>query len=360
MSKNMITSPSLRRSQEGMVAIMTTMVLMIVITLIVLGFAQLSRRTQRESLDRQLTTQAFYAAESGVNDAREIIKQAAAEGREIAEKTDCMGSGPGAFYAGLDPTIDADKNVKYTCLLVNPSPKSLDFNSVGMTGEVVPFISASGDALSTITLEWQAKDSSTPTAGCPSSTVSVFAAATSWNCGYGILRFDLVPTNGSSLDISTLQSTTMTTFAVPSGSVGSNSISYTANTGNTNNVMNVRCTDTNCNLTITGLDKDNYHMRIMSLYRNVSLKIHATNVAGDTLELKGAQVVIDSTGKAQDVLRRIQVHVPVRATNQNELSDYAIKMNASLCKRYAITNGYIDNKADVTGGDRLCQLFTSP
>jgi len=38
--------------QRGMVAIMITMILMIVISLIVLGFAQISRRNQRQSLDR--------------------------------------------------------------------------------------------------------------------------------------------------------------------------------------------------------------------------------------------------------------------------------------------------------------------
>jgi Tfp pilus assembly protein PilX len=58
--------------QAGMVAIMVTMILMIVISLIVVGFAQISRRNQRQALDRQLSTQAFYAAETGVNDASDL------------------------------------------------------------------------------------------------------------------------------------------------------------------------------------------------------------------------------------------------------------------------------------------------
>ena len=59
---------------------------MIVMSLIVLGFAQISRRNQRESLDRQLSTQAFYAAESGVNDARELITTAAQNNQAIPAK----------------------------------------------------------------------------------------------------------------------------------------------------------------------------------------------------------------------------------------------------------------------------------
>ena len=63
-----------------MVAILVTMNLMIVISLIVLGFAQISRRNQRQSLDRQLSTQAFYAAETAVNDAADLIKTAVQAG----------------------------------------------------------------------------------------------------------------------------------------------------------------------------------------------------------------------------------------------------------------------------------------
>ncbi|HET6924792.1 MAG TPA: pilus assembly PilX N-terminal domain-containing protein, partial [Candidatus Saccharimonadales bacterium] len=60
---------SIRGDERGMVSIMVTLVMIIVITLIVIGFAQVVRRNQRETLDRQLSTQAYYAAETGINDA---------------------------------------------------------------------------------------------------------------------------------------------------------------------------------------------------------------------------------------------------------------------------------------------------
>ena len=60
----------LKQSESGIVSLMMTLVIMLVISLIVIGIAQLSRREQRQALDNQLSTQAFYAAESGVNDAQ--------------------------------------------------------------------------------------------------------------------------------------------------------------------------------------------------------------------------------------------------------------------------------------------------
>ena len=57
------------KDERGMVAIMIAMFLMIILSLITLGFLRLMQREQRQALDNSLSTQAYYAAESGINDA---------------------------------------------------------------------------------------------------------------------------------------------------------------------------------------------------------------------------------------------------------------------------------------------------
>jgi Tfp pilus assembly protein PilX len=345
----------LRSSERGMVSIITTMVLMIVISLIVLGFAQLSRRNQREALDRQLSTQAFYAAESGVNEASDVIKKAIANGTTIAEKTACDGTGPAGFYAALNPTIDAASNVRFSCLLVDPTPTSLRYGDIGTTSVIVPVISANGDGISRIELDWQAKVSGNPLTGCPTTTNDVFSPTASWACGYGVLRFDLVPTAGNT-DAAGLQGATMTTFAVPFSSGGTSAIAYGANGANGNVKVGTTCTATSCSLAITGLSQNSYHMRISSLYRNVGLQLRAENAGGSALELQNAQAVVDVTGRAQDVLRRIQVHVPLRGNSRNLLSDYAIQSTDPICKRFSVMDGYFGTDVNgVSSPNRLCQ-----
>lgn len=346
---------SILRSQAGMISIMTTMVLMIVISLIVLGFAQLSRRNQRETLDRQLSTQAFYAAESGVNDARDRIQRAVADGAvTIPEKNGCTDTGTGGFYASLDPDIDPTKGVKYTCLLVDPSPEVLRYSDVGTTSTVVPMISRNGAAINEITINWQSKiTGSSPTTGCPTTTTSAFSPTANWTCGYGVLRFDLVPTAGT-FSVDSLRNSTMTVFGVPFSVGGITNVAYMAGSAN-NNRRGVSCDDAQCSLRITGLSQTSYYMRVSSIYRNVAMQISATG-GGVALELEGAQAVIDSTGKASDVLRRIQVHVPLRASSQNQLSDYAIQSTDAVCKRFSVMDGYFDNSvSSVTSTNRLCQ-----
>ena len=350
----MSTTQQRQWQQRGMVSILVTMLLMIVITLIVLGFAQISRRNQRQTVDRQLSTQAFYAAEAGINDARNLIKAAINSGTAIPAKPDCTnGSGAAAaFYGVLTPTLDATNQVVYTCLMVDPTPKALLYNDIRSASTIIPIISSTGTNISTVKLTFLSKDgTSNPSAGCPTSTTGAFATTTAWTasgCGYGVLRFDLVPTNGS-LSLSGLQDKTMTSFLVPMSTGGTATIPYPATTPasstNTNNRVATTCTATGCTMTITGLSTNQYYMRVSSIYKDVSLVVAANDSAGTPLSLQGAQAVIDATGKAQDVLRRVQVHVPLTPSSSNQLPDYAVESTDAICKRFVTMDGYFQSYA---------------
>ncbi|MGH7157759.1 MAG: pilus assembly PilX family protein [Candidatus Saccharimonadales bacterium] len=355
MSKTDFQQKMRTAREAGLVSIMVTLILMIVISLIVLGFAQVSRRNQRQALDRQLSTQAFYAAESGVNDARDLINQATLAGNTIPAKDDCAaGSG---IYAGLRPDLDTTTSdeAAYTCVMVNPTPQTLLYGDVGDEhSTIIPLSSESGINISRVNLTWQSKDdTSTPTVGCPTTTSGVFSPTSSWTCGYGVLRLDIVPTSGV-VNYSTLQNNTMTTFLVPQSSGGSSSTGYAA--GGANNRIGVACTNASCTFSITGLSVNQYYMRISSIYKNVSLQVTAFDSANNQLALKDAQAIIDSTGKAQDVLRRIQVHVPLTVSSENQLSDYVLQSTDSICKRFVVMDNYFDTQVSgVTSGSPLCQ-----
>jgi Tfp pilus assembly protein PilX len=359
MSAMQTTRPSIRKSERGMISLMTTMVLMIIISLIVLGFAQMTRRNQRASLDRQQSAQAFYAAESGVNDARNLIEAAVNAGNVVPAKTSCSDLGNGGFYASLNSNLDAARGISYSCLTVDPSPTTLRYSDIGTTSTIVPITSATGSNFSTIKISLQSKISSgNPITGCPSTTLNVFSPTGSWACGYGVLRFDLVPTAGGGLTADSLRTSTMTTFAVPMSVGGTASIPYVANTANTNNLVGMQCTAIGCVLTITGLSQSSYGLRITSLYQDMAMQISSTDSGGGAIEMTGAQAVIDSTGKSQDVLRRIQVNVPFLASSKNQLSDYALQTNDAVCKRYSVMSGYFLNDplvtSTVTSNNRLC------
>jgi Tfp pilus assembly protein PilX len=79
----------IQNNQDGMASILITILMMIVVSLVVLGFSQVTRTEQRESLNRQLSMQAFYAAESGINDAYSVISSDISTNTAIPSQTSC-------------------------------------------------------------------------------------------------------------------------------------------------------------------------------------------------------------------------------------------------------------------------------
>jgi hypothetical protein len=317
---------------------MVTMILMIVLSLIVIGFAQIARRNSRQSLDRQLSTSAFYAAEAGVNDVRDLINKFGTP----PAKPDCTnGSGAAATYYGNLPssTLDSAAGVKYTCILVDPTATTLPY-TLGYTGTVVPLKAVSG-TINTLKFVWnKSTASATPITGCN----GALQPTAGWTCGYAALRLDLIPSNGT-LDMGTMISKTMSSYLIPVSVGGGTTAAF--RTDGANGRISTRCTNTNCTLTInSGLGGNQYYLRIMSqYYQNVDFQLSGTDGSGNPVSFTGAQVLIDVTGKAQDVLRRVQVRVPANGTSTNLTSDYALKTTDSICKRFDIMTNHFQSDA---------------
>ena len=101
------------KQQEGLISITVAIVFIMIISLIVLGFSQVSRRNARQALDRQLSSQAYYAAESGINDVVYDVSKKLEAGQEISPQNNCSGT-----YTKDGGKIKGIAGVKYTCLKV--------------------------------------------------------------------------------------------------------------------------------------------------------------------------------------------------------------------------------------------------
>ncbi len=377
-------STALGQNESGMASILITMVTMIVVTLIVLGFAQISRRQQGNTLDRQLSAQAFYAAESAVNDARNVVNKALQTGKAIPAKASCntntddiaiYGNGPNNYptpVAGSSGVVlDSGQNVSYTCLLVDPSPSVLEQDGVGDNSWVVPI--ASSTPYDEIKIKWSPNPAVTaspppapapnPSTDCPDSVGDLppasSAASDFWTCGYGTLRMDLVPTSGAltgGTGGGSLFSKQMTAFFEPtdtSGGAGLGSIAYGGGNIGKANFVKASCdmaAYNSCTATITGLSGTSYTLRLNSIYRNSDITVQALN--GGTPVATNGQVLVDATGQANGVIRRIQVRFTAN-TVKGLVPRYAIQSTDGICKRFFISNGtppgsgYFSNQSNI-------------
>ncbi len=322
-----MSTHQLRADERGLVSIIVTVILMLIISITVLSFAQIIRREQREALDNQLSSQAFYAAESGVNDMRNYIK-ANFVGTAPPDKLSCKNDTP---YNNLKPVIDSANDVSYACILLNNSPDSLEYElSPSEPSKVFP-ITPVGGTPSSFVVSWKPSTSTTPTNGCSTNVngSNVQPPVSDWSCGYGMIRLDLVPVSAVP-NRTTLMNRSYGLFIEPVNTGTVKTISYANGTIGRSAAT---CNNTICTLRITNLPGDaNYYVRASTLYRGTTLSVEALNSSNVALPLKDAQIMIDSTGKAQDVLRRVQVRIPL--FYQGLHADNAITSNDSICKNF--------------------------
>jgi len=345
MSKNY----SFKHNQDGLVSFMVALFIMLMLTLIVLSFATITRREQRQTLDDQLSSQAFYAAETGVNDARKVLSTTPNK-----SVTDCNLGAAGFSNNVLD---GASGLISYTCLLINPSPSSLQYPDIPQgTSQIFPVTSASGTNITSITVNWQNKlTNSTSNRGinCPTSG-NGFPTITSYtaSCDMPVLRIDIVPLGAIAPNRPNLIANTKTFFMFPQKNIGAQTVNFS--TANTGDIVRGNCLTTTsplCGLTITNLSQPSYFLRIRAIYEDASVSITASDVSNPTINLSGAQAIIDSTGKANDVLRRIQVRIPVIGASNVPAPDFAIQSANSICKRFFVGAG-INAGTDQT--DSVC------
>jgi len=320
----------LSRNQRGFVSFFVTLIVMAILTLVVIGFTNLIRQEQRRNLDRQLNTQAFYAAESGINDAINGLKAG-----KLTNRTNCDPSTSPVF----NPTISAAEKVGYTCVLINTTPPDLKFDSVPVVGQDQPIniaLKSGGPFFDKMDVSWDSAN--TPPDPIPNNTNADFPTAKKWGAKVGMVRIDLV--NTSALDRTSLVNNTYTFFLDPSSSTGVGSINLAAATKG--DVFLVRCNNGGtyrCQVTLNlpaAPQSSTFLMRLQSVYNPVALQIdNVKDTTGTTIKLVGGQAVIDATGRANDVFRRIQVRVPIDDYANFQYPIFSIESGDHICKLYS-------------------------
>jgi hypothetical protein len=152
-------------------------------------------------------------------------------------------------------------------------------------------------------------------------------------------------------------------FFVPTRGAAAGTLVYNSNTGHAN-IVAADCgtaSYTQCSATINGITggSTSVALRISTMYQPSNITIQAFTGA-TAQEITGVQAVIDSTGRAQDILRRIQVRLPVIQTG-GLLPNGALSSNGSICKRFSVYTNYFNIPGDIVDPDptnAMCQPAT--
>jgi hypothetical protein len=338
-----------RMSDEaGVISIITVVLLAMVLTLITTAFVRSTNSNQRQALDNQLSTQAFFAAETGINDITTLIKNGIITAEDAESDGNCKTyidlinnnkSLISQGFANQSPNVlNSDNSIEYTCVMVSSEPDEISINRTEAgQGNIYPIKSADDNVIDKVNINWGggqiatgANNEDLPSQAVWTNNSTVDAKA--------LIRLSLYYPPSLSRDNLTSPSYQKTIFLKPYYHEEPNSNSLDINTIGDGSITKVACDNANeCVLEIAGIDSltDNtnrtFYVRVEPIYNPSSITIKAFSSSA-VQKLKGAQFSIDVTGRSNDVYRRVEVRRKI--TTDWNFPDAVVQTSGDLCKQF--------------------------
>jgi Tfp pilus assembly protein PilX len=373
------------QSQRGAVSIFIVIFTALLVTIVTTSFVQLMLGNQKQATDNDLSQSAYDSALAGVEDA----KRALVKLKECQQKGG--GSGCNSLKAALNSlkceSLDAagvadfvngevpvqasspDLNQAYTCVTVQVTTKWYEGELANAdTGDsvVIPLDGVGDpDDLKQIRVSWFSRDDLDTGASPTFDNMPLdLPASSAWPATQPpVLRTQLIQFSKGTIDLGEFSKAgtkdAKTLFLYPALTPGgSDTANYNTDTrrdaSGRNGPKPVTCQANLavnkpgylCSVTIDLpdiADREAY-LQLAAYYNGTHYKVELLGDGG-VIDFDGVQPIVDSTGRADDLFRRVKARVLVsNAGNPSTYPDAALSLGKNLCKDFFIT----DDKDDYT------------
>lgn len=336
-------------NQDGFAAMVIAMVILLVASLISLGFAYQMRQEQQTALGNQLSTQAYYAAESAINDAISFISS---NPQYQVSKTDCgdiantqwSSASTTDFYYEYPEAIKS--NISYTCLLVNFDVNHIYVNGVSPGQYVMIPLVSTGNSINSLNISWSNSDGSILAMGNKCSSISqtnfklpTNSASDPWDCPLSLVEASIVGKGILSTSLSGAADMASSLYLFPATQA-----SPTENVPGPSNGPQIypalyNSTEGMASISLSLPPNDQgqkVYLKLTPFYGNTStdFTVTAYDSNNNIVSTNSAQVSIDATGKAAYVLKRLSVRYPTGIIES--YNGYAIQSSGPICKQFEI------------------------
>ena len=351
------------KRQDGFVSIVVAALLMVILALITLGFARIMQREQRQAIDRHLSREALYAAESGINDvAAKVADPAPDPVYDLRAKTTCDVNGLGAAGNG---NLSPDGAVAYTCALYDRTPSTLEYTTSG-DSKITELATESGNNLDTLTFTWGNSDtdpnnnlvSNLPTCGFNAQDLPP-----SRTNAPPVLKIDLTKIGARYVRDDMIRDTEYLYLLPCNGGSGATNIAFNPTATARGRVVQVRCTGSGlrpCSFTVDSMaafNSSKYFLRLKPVYTGATITVVGTEQGGGPAAFNNAQVSIDMTAKAGDVIRRLRASLPIaNVTDSLGIPEAVLQGFDGICKQIEV----LDSKAPSDVRDYCIDALTPP
>lgn len=349
----------LRQQTEGAASMIVVIFISIVLSIMTIGFIRVAINEQRQSTDFDLSQRAYYAAESGIEDARRAVRDYLGGELTEAELNADVCDLPRNYSGVLSD--DPDFDIEYTCMFIDLTPAAFraTFDGANITKQftVKPVNSAGNPAnFQTLTMNWHLNDLPAQGGdGLIGSGVNLRGSGdvslprrSSWNHPAMMeVTFISHPRNG--LQRSNIQDSTV--FLSPNtGSNGSSGTVFGAG-------VDGRVRAASCSAVASGgyacsmqFNFNGYNataneltMRMTTHYAATSIELSLSSGAngnGAPRLFDDMQATVDVTGRAGQVFRRVEAALDLN--EHTVLPGYAVQSATDICKNFSFTNDLAD------------------
>jgi len=325
---------------------MITVILMsIVLLVVVIGLVQLMLNEQRQSSDNELTNRAFYAAEAGLESARQYVSELSSAEITALSSTpladaECL-TGANKLQGDIDPVLigDASYEAEVICQKIS---------GVGGTYTIGPEIGINnakqydlGNNKDSLEVQWAIKETGPAPTFRGSTALPV---PSSWSSP-AVIRLQLFGFE-SNVNRARLLDLNKEFYLIPATTAaGSTTHSYVGSAGPVLAECDSGVTvgQKMCSVNITGIPTGagtNAFVRISYLYDTTTTDLTPRSGGSVAAQLPG-QLRVDTTGRVGDVYRRIQANIDVSNQAADDLPAYTLVGN-QVCKSFEITDDPAD------------------
>ncbi len=384
-----------RGAEQGATALIIVIFSLLLFTIVTIGFMRTMTLDQQQSSESEQSRGAYDTALAAVEDGKRALTQCVVVGDSTAcaaiDAHKCTTISD-AGITTIDPATNetyvkgtsgggTDYQQAYTCVKVYRNSAEYAGSLNADNSRIIPLSVQAGSSFDYVELSWFAplagQSTRAVTLPSPASTTSVIPTLASWNTAGQdrppVMRAQIIQYTNNNVRLSDFDQNggSQTLFLYPS-STGNTSASFGADgrrTG-TQQPTFVKCTTTlidryYCHVTLTlsdtvGNDPAQAHadrralLRLTSVYKDTDFRIKLLKSDGVTaVDMYDAQSIIDATGRAGNVFRRVRARVELSdpAADANLYPRATVDVTNNFCKMLFVTN----NVNDMNTFESICK-----
>ncbi len=379
------------KSQRGAVSIFIVMFTALLVTIVTASFVQIMLRNQQQASNNDLSQSAYDSALAGVEDAKRALvalkacdkdpspqcsnlRAALTNNGQNCEVLADPSVGVTTFTGGESQVGRTDMNQAYTCVKVQVITDSYEGTLDKGQSIVIPLETVDDpNLIAALRVSWFTQDNipDVDSAGNPISQVPQFPtqpqlpAEADWSVrSPSIMRSQLIqfPDGNLTLDSFDTPNTNnaKTLFLYPAifGAANLDFASDGRQSPASRNYPAVsRCDSafsfnggyacsTDVAVPSLGSGTRKAYLQLTSLYNKSTYRVQILGGSGNVLNFDNVQPIVDSTGRASDLFRRIRARVALSEGMPTTYPEAALHVGKSLCKDFFITNSSADYSGD--------------